>query len=433
MNTRIIIIKSAVVLGTVLSGLSLESCRKEARPGDYVPKTGDEVVFSAADGGSAIGTKAAYAGRTDTGNTQETINWEQGDLYRIWCAECSEPTTDSYGKADHWADYEAQGRNTGNTGVTIATLDGTVGLRWGNINTTHHFYGIYPSPKMNTGEVKTTLTEAVLTGTIRQNQAIQGDLVTTTLESGKTLTTARPDMTDMYMAGKRDINPSTDLTNNNVLISYTPLTTAIEFTITKDTDLTEDVQWVAIESKSHNLFGVFKTNLAEEWSKPDGTYSNDYPTCTYLDSQSGGSAGGKLLKIDFTDNTVQISKDKALRFTFLLLPVSEAENVVDDLTFLISKRKTGTGSYSVLKTELKRTDKATEEKNKVPFPTHKKSYITGLLVPDGAQWVITFEPTVNPWNTIEGGSADGEPVDPLQITEPFVTKWETVDFDPEFN
>ena len=398
MNIRIIIIKSAVVLGTVLSGLSLESCRKEARPGDYVPKTGDEVVFSAADGGSAIGTKAAYAG--------ETINWEQGDLFRIYCADCSEPTTTSYGNADHWADYKAQGRNESNTGVTISTLTGTVGLRWGDVSTVHNFYGIYPSPKMNTDEAKTTLNGAVLTGTIRQNQEVKG-VASTELEKGKTLTTVLPDMTDMYMAGKTSVNPSTGLTDNNVLIRYTPLTTAIEFTITKDTDQAEDVQWVAIESASHKLHGVFTANLAEEWSKPDSTYTKTYPKCTYEDSKT---EGGKRLTIYFTDMGMKISKTEALRFTFLLLPVSGAANVVDDLTFLISKRKSGTGSYSVLKTELKRTDKATEEANKVPFPTHKKSYIRGLMVPDRVQWTITFEPTVNPWGENDGGEAYGEEI-----------------------
>lgn len=388
--------------------LAASSCKKAPAP--YEPQSGEEVAFDLRDAGSAIGSKASYAGTADAG--VEYIKWEPGDMVRIFCAECSEPTSGTYGNADHWADYIVGARNAGDNGADIHLNPGTVGLRWGDIEKAHSFYGMFPSPTL-TGKDDDSFCagSTKLKGTIRQTQGIQGDLVTTTPGTGKTMVEALPDMKDMYMVGKKSITPSSDMTEKKVLLEYTPLTTAIQFTITKDTDLTEDVQWVAIESASHPLYGIFTTDLSSTWTSPGEGYTKTYPTCN-LEGTKPEEAS--RLTIDFTGKGVQISKDKALRFTFLLLPLSGSGNVVDDLTFIIKKGSDETSG--ILKTEIRRTGGATPEDNKVKFPTHKKNYITGLLVPDKVQWTISFDPKVTPWDNNKGGEADAEQIDPLTFT-----------------
>ncbi len=134
----------AVLCVAALAGvMSVAGCSKHATPA----AKGDSVLFSAGLGGSESGTKASYTdSNAEDRSKAENINWLSGDQIRIWCAECSEPTTESFGAADHWADYTVTPASDATSGK-IAVNPGTVGLRWGETGTEHHFYAVYPSPK----------------------------------------------------------------------------------------------------------------------------------------------------------------------------------------------------------------------------------------------------------------------------------------------
>lgn len=439
MKTRTI--RALALLATLTAVCA--SCEKTSSPATK----GDGVLFSGSIGRSESGTKTVYAGdHTASSATAESINWVAGDKVRIWCRECSEPTTDTYGKNDHFADYTVTPGTTSAGSLTVEP--NTVGLRWGDAGKDHWFYAVYPSPKTtgkgdDTGELGTpaegTQTSFTFTGHIPATQAIVGDLTTTqTTESGKTVTTtvAAPDMSNLYMVSKADAKPED--AGGEVFLTFTPLSTAIEFVI--QNDMTADNAMMQVESvkimsdprpesgtTAKNLSGAFSTTLSDAWAVPPtvtgpagsgilGTYSNEYPTCT-----EGTTGMSSEVSISFKNTaayTPGIAKGDRLQFTFFLLPTQS----VDDLSFVI-KREDGT----TIKTRLEMSDGG-----KIPFPKHKKTYVKGILVPDGAMWTVSFDPKVTPWGDNAGGSADGGIVDPITDTDPIVTSWETVEFTPEF-
>ena len=443
----------AALCALALAGaLSVTGCRKQGIPASK----GDGVLFSASVSGSESGTKTAYSGVRDKEKPEiaESILWQTGDEIRIWCAECSEPTTETYGGADHWADYTVTPDETNKNKAKIATRTGTVGLRWSEAESmpTHYFYAVYPSPGISLkddtwslGTISTGTEKATpftFTGHIPASQAISGDLTTgkDPSDNTKNLTVAAPDMKNLYMVSKAEAKPVTETgtkagEENSVFLNFRPLSTAIQFTI--QNDMTAEgammqVDYVKIMSDpktgtAKNLSGAFVADLATEWKTPTtvtaptgsgiiGSYNNPYPSCT-----EGTTGMSPAVSIDFKNTTActtGIARGDRLQFTFFLLPTQS----VDDLSFVIKR-----ADDVILKTRLEMADGA-----KIPFPMHKKTYVKGILVPDGAVWTISFDPTVTPWGSNDGDSADGEMVDPITETTPIVTEWVTVDFEPEF-
>ena len=419
-----------VAVATVLGAAS---CKKSVIPA----AKGDSVLFSAGLGGSESGTKTAYAGDNASDRTlAENINWLSGDQIRIWCKECSEPTLTTYGGMDHCADYTVTPESTATQGK-IAVNPGTVGLRWGEPKTTHYFYAVYPSPNTtgknsDAGELgtpsgsPTVKTPFSFTGHIPTTQAISGYTTESDVvdKNGNPIAVAAPDMTNLYMASQ-GVSAKPEDTGDGVFLTFTPLSTAIEFTITNDMtadDAMMQVESVSLLSENHNISGAFTADLATAWAKPvskytaSGTsgarcaYENTYPACV----EATGVTNGKTVTIDFSGTdacTTGIAKGRSLRFTVFLLPVTPGgsdSDDVDDLSFVIT-RKDGEG-YKSLQTKLSRTDG--KDGNRIPFPVHKKTYVTGILVPDSARWVIDSQPIVTPWENNDCDELDfGEDVD----------------------
>ena len=434
-----------VAVATVLGAAS---CKKSVIPA----AKGDSVLFSAGIGVSESGTKTAYAGDNASDRTlAENINWLSGDQIRIWCAECSEPTAEGYGGMDHCADYTVTPESTATQGK-IAVNPGTVGLRWGEAGTEHWFYSLYPSPKAtdrgDEGKFGTASagikTPFSFTGHIPASQAITGY---TPAQEGKDEkgnplpAIASPDMRNLYMASQ-GISAKPESSGSGVFLTFRPLTTAIEFTITNG--MTADdakmyVENVSLVSENHNLCGAFEVAVSNEWGVPSSkyreshptgviyTYNHSYPVCTEPFDKSGQ---GNAVAIDFAGTnacTEGIAKGKTLRFTFFLLPLTPNSTAgvddVDDLYFVI-RRKDGEG-YKTLKTKLEMADH-----KPVPFPVHKKTYVTGILVPDSASWTITYSLDVTPWDQTHGEGVDFYYPDASQIVA--VTPWTDVSQDPGF-
>lgn len=399
-----------VAVATVLGAAS---CKKSVIPA----AKGDSVLFSAGLGGSESGTKTAYAGDNEGNRSNpENINWLSGDQIRIWCAECSEPET-------HYSDYTVTPESTATSGK-IAVNPNTVGLRWGEAETDHHFYAVYPSPNTtgknsDTGKLgaPTVKTPFSFTGHIPTTQAISGYTTESDVvdKNDNPIAVAAPDMTNLYMASQ-GVSAKPEDTGDGVFLTFTPLSTAIEFTITNDMtadDAKMQVESVSLVSENHNISGAFTADLATAWAEPVSKYTesetsgirclyeNIYPACV----EATGVTNSKTVTIDFSDTdacTTGIAKGRSLRFTVFLLPVTPGDSDsddIDDLTFVIT-RKEGEG-YKSLKTKLSRTDG--KDDNRIPFPVHKKTYVTGILVPDSARWVIDSQPIVTPWEKNDGG------------------------------
>ena len=448
-----------VAVATVLGAAS---CKKSVIPA----AKGDSVLFSAGLGGSESGTKTIYtdSNASDRRNA-ENINWLSGDQIRIWCAECSEPTAEGYGGMDHCADYTVTPESTATQGK-IAVNPGTVGLRWGEPETTHCFYAVYPSPN-TTGKGSDTGTFGTdpvfkFTGHIPAKQTISGSLTPTGPDTeGKTTTVAAPDMSNLYMVTEpTSASPGTG--GEGVFLSFRPISTAIQFTI--ENAMTAEGAKMQVESVKimsdpktgtpKNISGAFEANLSGTWTKPViasipagsgiiSEYINDYPACTEPADATGQSSA---LTIDFKNTTAYtegIAKGGRLQFTFFLLPTQS----VDDLSFVIT-RKEGESGTKTIKTRL-----AMADGTGIPFPVHKKTYVKGILVPDGAQWVIQYSLDVNPWGdnptdlpffypegsqtttvTPWGGEhSEGVPFFYPEGSEiSTVTTWEDVECDPGF-
>ena len=341
------------------------SCQKEVTSTD-----GKSINFAVATG-SVSATKAVYSG--DRTATSERIDWEDGDKVCIF-TETSDPQS---------ADYKVSGTITSDGASSTATLSACgERLKWfGDDDSEKVFYGVYPSPTVKSGD---ELANGSMKGTVSG------------LQKPRSVSDAAPylavaDLKDEYMLCKK----STKYTEN-IKLEFTPMTTAIEFTIKNAVEPTLLISQISLISTSHEISGAFTADLAG--------WTGKYPVC------SAFGTGGKTVIADFTGTVVEttgLAKNETLTFTLFLRPTDD----VDDLTFKLTKPD---GSW--LSTKL-----ATSTKEFITFPQYKKSYVTGLLIPEGAQWTVKYDPTVQSWDT------DTDGISPMPETEgdPFVTSWDT--------
>ena len=419
------ILKSFLALPLLLT---VVSCQDKLKTGFA---KGEAVRFSI--GTDAAGTKAAYSGQA-TDNI-ERIDWQEGDLIRIYCGAVSEPS-------DKFADYRVTSDITAGGSNSTAHIEGTggVGLRWGEGD--HTFYAVFPSPEDNgvvtgidvtpyaSGGVKSSVTTningATVTANLPAEQAVIGGIVETPSGSGNYI--AAPDLKNMLMTAKS--GPYTETSGipegPDVFLSFTPLTTAIKFTIENGTGAElalTDVQLISGNGKASAdvINGAFSVDLdqtgiasGKEVQPFSGnafkiTYSRNYPLCTSALNTSTDMADRTLTISVGTDaNPLKLAVNKKLTFTFFLNPCHD----FNDLTFKLVKSG---GSW--MSTRLGYTDG-----DGVFFPRHKKSTVEGLLVPEGAQWRVSFAPDVTPWDDETETEIDLK--NHATQFETFVTAWD---------
>ena len=428
---------------TVLLVAGLVSCAKSLSP-STTSSGGGSVLFRGTIGGSESGTKTSYAGDNASDRGQaESIYWSAGDKVRIWCRECAEPSEETGGN-DHFSDYDVTPSAGESTRNGVLVNPGNVGLRWGGQTTEHWFYAVYPSPgTTDKGNDIWTLAESpsgseskptgfTFTGHIPASQKIAA--YSSGAKDGAPAV-ASPDMSSLYMVS-RPVKAKASDSGAEVFLSFTPLATSIEFTVENGmtaSDAMMQVESVSLVSGSHDICGAFTVDQSGTWSKPVSkkypayTYNNEYPRCSAPVDANGQ---GKTVTIDFTDTEaykVGIAKGKSLRFTFFLLPLTmSADGSVDDVDdlYFVIKRKEGTGTKS-LKTKLSKADGTP-----VPFPTHKKAYVNGILVPDSAAWTITYSLDITPWNDDHSEEMSFSYPD-VQVVMT-VTEWAEDEEDPGF-
>ena len=344
---------------------------------------GTPVSFIAGTGGGML-TRTSYSNER-SGNS-ERIDWEPGDLIRIYCGKASEPES-------KYADYKvSEGSITADGATSKASIEGLggIGIRWGNETDAHTFYAVCPSPA----------TPSLLTGGLESDVLSDGlfdghvDAVQTPLSVDGTSSPymAVPDMTSQYMVAATTVSAGDqDVVGSDVFLSFQPIVTAIEFTIQNDYANDGDLQIasVSLESESHYLYGPFRADMTA-WS------GSGYPSVS--SSAFGESLKGKVVSIDFSSfgtGCFSIAKGEQLVLTFFLLPDSD----LDDLTFKI----TGPGGGWV-STRLATVGASGYEG--LLFPRFKKSFVKGILVPEGAKWTVKNENVLTPW-TLSSETPEG--------------------------
>jgi len=332
-------------------------------------KGGDSVAFYGGTQASIEETKAEYGGDTSRyavgEKVYEKIFWSQGDIMRITCEQAQDST---------WADYVVSQVQSDKTKATIVLNSATspVGLRWNdNASLVHDFYSAYPSPTM--GGVCTKQEYCKIVADLPQSQ----NTLANALKAEGTGYVLYPDMKWMLMYAYDSYSRTGFPVDGSVFLRYYPVTTAIRFEITNSVDKDLVIKELQLISADTQICGAFRVdNMAVKAS--DG-----FPAVV-----SGLSSVGdehKVVKLAFSPS-VTILKDETFTFTFFFTPVSD----VQDLKFRIVRGAPDDGA--TLTTRLGKTDGTY-----LFFPRCKKSFVKGIMVPEGVQWVIDYEPQLTKW------------------------------------
>lgn len=200
-------------------------------------------------------TKASYSGTVTSG--AERIDWANGDPIRIYCAAAkygiansnSAPTLGS-DQDQKFADYTVSGvaadGKLSNAKINSVNGNGGKELLWGD-NVQHDFYAVYPKPAA--GGIVTDITGKKVTGTV--NAAQNGD---GRFSDG------------MVMVAHESIASPQGLTSSfkdEVFLKFSPITTAIKFSITNGETSNITVSKVELVSDIHPLSGEFVYNIGE--------------------------------------------------------------------------------------------------------------------------------------------------------------------------
>lgn len=352
-----------LLLSAALSG-SMYSCSDSAKESI---QTGQEINFIAGSASSAD-SKTIYSGvRSGEG---ERIDWQYTDIIRIYCEQASDPPLK---RADYAIDA---GSITTLGSVSEAKIQHTrrIGLHWGDLDKDHEFYAVCPSPETDDG-----LGDVLGNGSLKGHiPAVQTPVsVSAGSGSGAPTYVAAPDMSSMYLVARTTIEAGIREIEG-VFLRFTPITTAIEFTITNGADNGEDlpVSSVTVSRDGGKLSGIFTSDLA--------SWNGGYPTCTPAGSNTGS------VSCSF-DTPVTLEKGESLRFTMFFVPGS-------DLSGLTFKLDRSDGSW--VSTKLEKADGTA-----ITFPSYKKSYISGIMIPQGASWILGTEQWVTSWQVGTAGES----------------------------
>ncbi len=329
-------------------GLSAISCgERNAEPLDRV------ISFDACIASADI-SKAVYG---DISGSVQPLYWQLGDRITVFCSE-------SLGDI-HRAEYSISSLQPGSyttdnyASVTNVTEDV---LQWNTGN--HTFYAVSPGITV-TG---CSLDGNVITGKIPASQnagAVSG--------SGNKV--VAPDMNNMYMVAKT-VYPTDAIPP---ILTFKPMTTAVQITLENGfrSESSLNVSSISLTSASKFLSGGFKIDM-------DQAGENDRQK-TVLDPAT--AANGSTVSVNF-DTPVAVAYGKSITVTLFLNP----GNTVDDLTLTVAGTNAGNGNPYSLSTVLEYGNG-----NGVVFATHKKTILSGLVLPERIEWKIDNQLVVTPW------------------------------------
>ena len=355
----------------VAAALLLTGCERA------IDMTGRPVSFSAVAMDYAAGTRSnlpdtrvIYGDITGTGTKTQAIEWIKGDLITIHSPQCTRIQSDGDKQTCEYIVTEVGSDDASQAGIGLPYYIAE-GLQW-NGEGAYTFYALYPGMDTEgmTGNAIVAGEHVTITGTI---PAVQG-YGTITGETGKVVP---PDMRNMYMAAKTDIDASK--VGDDVELDFMPLTTAVELTVINQSKAQLELKSVSLTSASQALNGNFTADMDD--------ITSGYPSCL----RTGGTVtdGDRTVAISF-DNAITLAYDAddidkcgSLTFTFFLLPTQD----VDDLTFTFTKSDDSRLSIRL----------GYQDGTGIVFPQFKKTQIKGLLLPEGAQLFVRYDGSLDSW------------------------------------
>lgn len=357
--------------------LAVISCEKT----EVTVKGGDEILFSAeTEGCENVDTKATYGGDasryTKDTKTYEPIYWENGDLIRITCAQAAEVQSADYVISKVYSDKKQ-------ADISLYSPGGTAkGLRWqdNDESIVYKFFSAYPSPEKS-GVCK-SINGYYIQGILPQN-GNQNTLSGALKNDGNDNYTLTPDLKWQLMIANSSYTHSTFPEDGTAFLKFTPLTTAIQFTITNSVDKDLEIKELDLISTGNRISGRFDiTNFTD--LDTDG-----FPKMTLKEDAYTGDT--VKLVLSSLSSPVTIKKNKTFTFTFFLVPVVKE---ISDLKFRIVRG--GADDGATMTTRIGYTDGTY-----CKFPRCKKSFVKGIMTPEGVQWTIDYAPELTDW--IDGG------------------------------
>lgn len=275
--------KKIKLLTGALLVIGLTACSDDLDVKREVPVTGEEVAFGTSLRNFEMPKSRTIYGVPDKQNVNHyeelTINWVKGDKVRVY----SPQATPGFQYADYVVDEATEGGSAHYFLVKDSHND--AGVRWGDVNTLHHFYAFYPT---NINRNNYTPIKGLGDGQTANNMTVEAEIPVAQehgerIEAGEsdrnigniTLPAhwklIRPDMTYAIMAGHGTWDPQTN-PDKNVTINFTPIVTVVDVVVNGPEDGTNalDVYRVTINSKTKPIVGKFTAKFDEK--KPGQVY-----------------------------------------------------------------------------------------------------------------------------------------------------------------
>ena len=349
---------------------SFSACVEETLDVVTPANDGDEILFGARAGFENAGadTKTVYSGETYPldGKTFERIDWDDAaDWVQIYCPEAAGVNPSHY-KVNH---SSAPGEQNDFAYLTKdPNQDGS--LQW-NGDKVHHFYAMYPSANMFSDEQATlaqgiTMSGTTLKGTVPGAQ----HPVSLTQSENKNEWVAAPDMKYAYMAAKS----TATLADGSVSLSFVPIVTAVEITLTLTGTNVTPVTIGEIQVVGNGIAGDFTADLSDKgWPA-----TSSYPACTNV-----GEGTGSIQVTTYKDNKpITLSSGQSLTFTVFLRPGADYSN----LKVNVSPNGAGYVGKTMGTTA-----------NPLRIPKHLKTVISGVKLPstpitiDASRWMSQLD------------------------------------------
>lgn len=281
---------------------------------------GDEIMFGASslnefeDGytDADLQTRTVYEDSYWDNNDNKwhyPLQWVHGDEISVYCPQASDAVKYTHYKIQ-WDNGSEGDISTDNTPVYMIK-SGENGLHWGNTGETHKFYAFYPSSAIKNDE---EFENGVIHGTIPNTQEMEWT------QDGSGNWVGKPDMDLAFMRAYNEIQP-TDVQQENVTLTFEPLTTAVEITLTASGDVTNTVNISQIQIMAENKNGDENSrqavcgDFAYDIDKDATTLNNKDVVTDYM------------ITVDCWHNNqpISLAGGKSMTFTVFLLPGTDAE------------------------------------------------------------------------------------------------------------
>lgn len=288
---------------------------------------GEAIVFGATasieNGNAGSGSRTVYG---EKGEGYQVINWEEGDLIRIACAQAEQAK-----EADYAVSGITEGSTSGDKESSASTLTKqSDGLQWGTGE--HTFYAVYPSPAHfdvtdNDQQPHTQLNGNMVSGVLAsvQNPKDGGTW-------NGTQYVLNPDMDQAYMAARAHYDAAKE-GGEGVTLHFKPLVTAIEVEvkageINPNTTTVKTLTLTSLRLRSasgKNLVGKFSadiSNLNDDTELISGVNVSD---------ETPGDISTSNVSVSLPSDGITLGKDQSVVVTFFILPTATFEDGNTDL------------------------------------------------------------------------------------------------------